>query len=230
MNPNTRNLDVELGLNVPIIVSGYSGSGKNTVANSIARNLNDRFSISAARFTDRKMRPGEQQGVDGFFVDTEEFGNRRDSGEFLYDYDKYSVSYGFSRDILAAELSVSSIFVVGGEINTSLSLADSISRERSEGLIKCTEPIVLFVNRDINAIVESLRKRAVADAAEIERRIDHVQRVWIPSLDGLPENVVVYENDGNPTDMQARVLACLDAAIGRLFQSDNAVRTESVPA
>jgi guanylate kinase len=71
--PNTSNL---------IILSGPSGVGKSTVLRQLLarypRSL--RLSVSA---TTRPPRPGETDGVDYYFLTTEEFARRRQAGDFL---------------------------------------------------------------------------------------------------------------------------------------------------
>ena len=65
-----------------MIVSGPSGAGKSTVLRMLLDNcpLPLMLSVSA---TTRPPRDGEQQGVDYFFLDQDEFFRRRERGEFL---------------------------------------------------------------------------------------------------------------------------------------------------
>lgn len=55
-----------------VVISGPSGVGKGTVRNEFMKNedLNRCYSVS---MTSRGMRPGEQDGVDYFFVTREQF-------------------------------------------------------------------------------------------------------------------------------------------------------------
>jgi guanylate kinase len=54
-----------------IVISGLSGVGKDAVVKSLqARNLPFHFVVTA---NSRPMRPGEQEGIDYFFVSKEEF-------------------------------------------------------------------------------------------------------------------------------------------------------------
>ena len=62
------------------VVSGPSGSGKTTVCRSAAQAGPLYYTISC---TTRKMRPGEVDGRDYFFLGGEEFKNRIDAGDFL---------------------------------------------------------------------------------------------------------------------------------------------------
>src|SRR5690606_20588273 len=65
-----------------IIISGPSGAGKSTIVRQLLREAPFplRLSVSA---TTRAPRPGEQNGVDYYFIDKEEFERRRQAGEFL---------------------------------------------------------------------------------------------------------------------------------------------------
>lgn len=64
-----------------IIVSGPSGVGKGTICAELrARNPQIRESISV---TTRERRPGEQEGVDYFYVSEERFGEMVMQGELL---------------------------------------------------------------------------------------------------------------------------------------------------
>src|SRR4051812_41797859 len=73
VTPTTGNL---------IVLSGPSGVGKSTVLRSLVSHFPDdlRLSISA---TTRPPRPGEVNGIDYYFLTPEEFGRRRQAGEFL---------------------------------------------------------------------------------------------------------------------------------------------------
>ena len=65
-----------------VVLSGPSGVGKSTILRSLLAKFPNhlRLSISA---TTRKPRPGERDGVDYYFLDSEEFSQRRQAGEFL---------------------------------------------------------------------------------------------------------------------------------------------------
>lgn len=74
------------------VVSAPSGTGKDTVVRELlARHPELGFSVSA---TTRKPRPGEQEGVDYYFVSPERFSEMIEKNEFL-EYAEYtSASYG----------------------------------------------------------------------------------------------------------------------------------------
>jgi len=65
-----------------VVISGPSGVGKGTVRNEFMKNedLNRCYSVS---MTSRSMRPGEQDGVDYFFVTREQFEKAVEEGKLL---------------------------------------------------------------------------------------------------------------------------------------------------
>lgn len=73
-----------------IVISGASGVGKGTVLKQMMRKRQDMsFSVSA---TTRAPRPGEQDGVDYYFVTKERFEQMIASGDFL-EYDNHAANY-----------------------------------------------------------------------------------------------------------------------------------------
>ncbi len=64
-----------------IVISGLSGSGKDSVVKGLKnRQMPFQFVVTA---TTRPMRPGEQEGVDYFFVSEMEFQQMIDTGELI---------------------------------------------------------------------------------------------------------------------------------------------------
>lgn len=65
-----------------IVVSGPSGVGKGTVRAKLFEVTNNRFEYSISATT-RDPREGEVNGVDYFFISTEEFGEKVKNDEFI---------------------------------------------------------------------------------------------------------------------------------------------------
>jgi guanylate kinase len=73
-----------------VVLSGPAGSGKSTIADRLLTSgSNIRRAITA---TTRKPRPGEQDGVDYFFLTEEEF-KRRISADELLEYTRFNNNY-----------------------------------------------------------------------------------------------------------------------------------------
>lgn len=64
-----------------IMLTGPSGVGKDTIAKNIRQVLPNLRSLD--RYTTRPMRPGEQNGIDYFFVDEPMFHRMAEAGEFI---------------------------------------------------------------------------------------------------------------------------------------------------
>jgi len=81
-----------------IVISGPSGSGKGTLCALLRQALpNLEYSIS---LTTRQPRPGEQNGVDYFFVSDDEFKTMIGRGEFLEWAEVYGHHYGTARSVV----------------------------------------------------------------------------------------------------------------------------------
>lgn len=69
-----------------VVLSGPSGVGKGTVRKALFESLNNNFTYSIS-MTTRKMRPGEVDGKDYYFVSEEYFKEKIANGGFLeYNY------------------------------------------------------------------------------------------------------------------------------------------------
>ena len=74
------------------VVSAPSGAGKTSLCREMFDKYPDlRHSVS---FTTRKIRPGEQDGVDYHFVDQERFDGMASAGEFVEWAEVHGYSYG----------------------------------------------------------------------------------------------------------------------------------------
>ena len=245
-SPDLQSHDVEQkhqerpNLNLPIILAGYSGSGKDTVSHAtikVADALESRhqFHHSRSRYTDRSRRPSEIQGIDGFFVTPEEFDTRQQGGEFFFDYkkDEYGgVRYGFSWPKLDAELVDRHTFVVGGEINTAVALKEALDgiAQRSRGEMNhVLHPIILFINRPLENIIAGINMRR-APEVERKKRIAHVEEHWEPypkALEAVKSGAEFIWNDDLDTSSR-QVIQVVEAEVNRqlrhLFGSSSKIK------
>lgn len=77
------------------IVAAPSGAGKTSLVKAVVQSMPD-IQVSVSYCT-RAMRPGEQNGVDYFFVDQATFQRMVEAGEFLEHAHVFDRSYGTSR-------------------------------------------------------------------------------------------------------------------------------------
>ena len=65
-----------------IILAAPSGAGKTTIKSKLLADMPDKLSFSISAAT-RKIRAGERDGVDYFFIGVEEFKNKIDNNQFV---------------------------------------------------------------------------------------------------------------------------------------------------
>ena len=76
---------------VLVIVSGFSGAGKGTLMRKLMETHGDQYALSVS-MTTRQPRPGEQDGISYFFVDTDTF-ERTIAENGLIEYASYCDNY-----------------------------------------------------------------------------------------------------------------------------------------
>ena len=73
-----------------IVLSGPSGSGKNTVYEGLLKL--DKSIAQTVSATTRSPRNGEENGIDYYFISKEDFENRIENGDFI-EYNRYGENY-----------------------------------------------------------------------------------------------------------------------------------------
>lgn len=103
-----------------IVVSGPSGAGKDTICQKLIKeNSNIWMSVS---MTTRKPRPLEKDGVDYFFVSSEEFENKISNGTFL-EYASYNDNYyGTPKDKVEEKLNEGKDVILVIDINGAINI------------------------------------------------------------------------------------------------------------
>lgn len=103
-----------------IVVSGPSGAGKDTICQKLIKeNSNIWMSVS---MTTRKPRPLEKEGVDYFFVSSEEFENKINDNTFL-EYASYNDNYyGTPKDKVEEKLKEGKDVILVIDINGAINI------------------------------------------------------------------------------------------------------------
>ena len=103
-----------------IVVSGPSGAGKDTICQKLIKeNSNIWMSVS---MTTRKLRPLEKDGVDYFFVSSEEFENKINDNTFL-EYASYNDNYyGTPKDKVEEKLNEGKDVILVIDINGAINI------------------------------------------------------------------------------------------------------------
>ncbi|WP_442508059.1 guanylate kinase [Novipirellula sp. SH528] len=147
-----------------IIISGPSGAGKSTVVRRLQTEcpLPLQTSISA---TTRKPRPGEQDGVDYFFLDHEEFEQRRQAGDFLECKEVFGRGhwYGTLNEQVATGLDAGQWVILEIDVQGALAVLDH----------KEFTPITLFIHPGGTEELERrLRTRGTESEEAIAARLE----------------------------------------------------------
>lgn len=143
-----------------LIVSGPSGSGKSTLLGKLlASEPNLYFSISS---TTRAPREGEKEGVNYFFVSTDEFKAGIENNEFLEWAQVHKNYYGTSLKPVKQALEEGKIVIFDIDVQ-----GFKIAREKFKSLITS----VFITTKNKNELAQRLQKRNTDSADNIQNRL-----------------------------------------------------------
>lgn len=141
-----------------VVISGPSGAGKTSVCRVLKENAEVEFSVSA---TTRRMREGEQDGVDYHFLTREVFEQRLSEDQFLEHAEYNGNLYGTPRWPMDDALARGKTFLVEIEVDGTRQLR----RRGVEGLYLFIEP------PSIDELRQRLERRGTNGAEEIAQRV-----------------------------------------------------------
>ena len=156
-----------------IIFSGPSGVGKSTIINELIKHKDLYFSVS---HTTREKRHNEENGVDYFFINEDEFNNLINN-DFFIEYEKYGTDfYGTGMDQLSTS---NPITVLDVEVNGATKL---LNENKSF--------IGIFIDIENEELIKRLKERG-HDEEFINKRMNlaNEQRSKINEFDFIVKNV-----------------------------------------
>ena len=144
---------------LPIIISAPSGTGKTTTCKRLKQRLpNHKITTS---HTTRKIRKGETQGVDYFFISKEEFELKKNNNDFLEWAKVHREYYGTSFEALDKHRQN------GFDILLELDIqgVNSLRNMDFEGIY------IMILPPSIEEMTKRLKKRGTETEADIEGRL-----------------------------------------------------------
>lgn len=163
-----------------IVVSAPSGCGKDTIVKEVLSKMQDQVCLSVS-MTTRPMRDGEIEGVNYYFVSSDEFKNKIENGEIL-EYTVYNGNYyGTPAEPVRKQLEngktvILIIEVEGGE-NVKKLFPDALK--------------VFIIPPSFGTLEERLRGRGTDDDEMIKKRLE----IALEELKRANEYDYIIEND-----------------------------------
>lgn len=174
-----------------VVLSGPSGVGKSTLLRRLFERFPDRLRLSISATT-RPPRPGEQEGVDYYFLSPDEFACRRERGEFLECFEVFGRGhwYGTLRSELTPSGEHPKWVILDIDVDGAAKVRDEIPGVLSIFLHPGSE----------QELERRLRSRATESEDAIQRRLEVARR----EIDRAGEYQYTVINDS------------LDAAVERI--------------
>lgn len=162
-----------------IVISGPSGSGKDTVCNAVVeRNQNCWISISC---TSRAPRPGELDGTHYYFLSKEQFEKKIEQGNFL-EYAQYNDNYyGTPKDIIEQKRNQGINVILVIEVQGALQI---------KNLVK--DAIFIFL---LPPSMDILKKRLEIRGTETNEKILNRFKTAYQEINEMPKYNYVVVND-----------------------------------
>ncbi|MGE5550176.1 MAG: guanylate kinase [Bacteroidota bacterium] len=183
-----------------VVVSGCSGSGKNSVLRELLQIHPDLvYSISA---TTRPPRPGEMHGRDYFFLSGEQFQAALAAGDFLESAMVYGHYYGTPRAYIEEMTSRQKDVILDLDVTGAL----NVRAKRPDAVL------IFLLPPSLSVLRTRLVNRRTDSAAEIEKRLAHadIELSAIKSYD-----YVVVNRDIKAASEQIRSILVAEACAVR---------------
>lgn len=143
----------------PLILSAPSGGGKTTIARRLLEQRSDvGYSISC---TTRRPRSGEVPGRDYFFLTPEEFGTRRERGDFAESAEVHGHWYGTLRSEIGRVLATGKHVIMDIDVQGAAQLARVYPKA----------VLVFVLPPSADVLLERLKARKTEDRASLARRM-----------------------------------------------------------
>jgi len=149
-----------------IVLSAPSGGGKTTLIQQVMASRSN--VVRAITCTTREPRPGEQDGVDYYFMDAATFLKRVQAGNFLEHATVHGHSYGTLKSEVLSKLRQGKDVILNVDVQGAAAI-----RAEAEGdpELKRALVTVFLTPTSLNVLEERLKKRGVDSPAAIQKRL-----------------------------------------------------------
>ena len=178
-----------------VVLSGPSGVGKGTVRKALF-NMPEQNFVYSVSMTTRKKRPGEQEGVDYYFVSKEEFEQRIKEGKFLEYAEFVGNYYGTPLDKVEEQLQNGKEVILEIEVEGALQV-----REKVRDAV-----LIFLVPPGKEALYTRLKSRGTESEEIIRERIQKANREF--KIAHKYDYIVVNDEVVNAAD---RIMAIIRA-------------------
>ena len=167
-----------------VIISGPSGAGKSSIVRGLLEQCPLPLSLSVSATT-RPPRPGEIDGIDYFFMSTDEFLRRRAHGDFLETCQVFGRNwYGTLRQTVSTGLEQGKWLILEIDVEGARQVLAAFPEAES-----------VFIHPGSETELERrLRGRETESEIEIQRRLEVAKR----ELSAAPEYRLAVVNDDLP--------------------------------
>lgn len=178
-----------------VVISGPSGVGKGTVRKALFDMPNHNLTYSVS-MTTRKIRPGEVDGKDYYFVTKDEFKNKIKEGKLLEYAEFVGNYYGTPLDKVNEKLEAGSEVVLEIDVEG--------ARQVKEKMPDCV--MIFIAPPSKQSLYDRLRKRGTESEEIIQERVSKADREFKKAY--LYDYIVVNDEVNNAAD---RIMAIIRA-------------------
>ena len=186
-----------------VVISGPSGVGKGTVRKALFEMPKHNLTYSIS-MTTRKMRPGEVDGKDYYFVSKEEFEGKIKDGKFLEYAEFVGNYYGTPLDKVNEQLDAGNEVVLEIEVEG--------AQQVKEKMPDCV--MIFIVPPGKQALYDRLKGRGTESEEVIQERIAKANREFAKA--NLYDYIVVNDEVNNAAD---RIMAIIRAEHAKTSRS-----------
>ena len=145
-----------------LVICAPSGAGKTTIIKEILKIFPFfKFSVSA---TTRKIRKGEQNGIDYYFISREDFEKKISNNEFVEWEMVYGDLYGTLKSEIDRSLKDGIDLILEVEVLGALSIKKLYP-----------EAVTVFIKAPKNELIKRLKNRKTESETELDRRIERME-------------------------------------------------------